>query len=158
MKWNLYPHFVFRREAAPSAGFSWQINNSGTVSPQNRLPSRLPKTLPSIVSVHSLFPRYEKSISYLVTAGPSHQAGDLPSQALCCSNGIEGDGCEGLIVVLCHHQGALAPPQHRRLQGRDTQQLEIQHWSKNCSSEKSINYANPKTTVKQHILILDHFY
>lgn len=77
--------------------------------------------LPSVVSLHSLFYWYENSISYLVTAGTSHQTGNLPSQALCRSDGVEGDGCEGLIVVFCHHQGALGPPQHRRLQrNRDT--------------------------------------
>lgn len=71
--------------------FSGRLATPGTVSPDYRLFFRLPKTLPSVVSLHSLFHWYGNSISYLVTAGTSHQAGHLPSQALCCSDGVEGD-------------------------------------------------------------------
>lgn len=122
---------------------SGRLATPGTVSLHYRLFFRLPKPLPSIVSLHSLFHWYENSISYLVTAGASHQTRDLPSQAFCCSDGVEGDGCEGLIVMFCHHQGALRPPQHRRLQRKETHRswklcVEV----KNCSSKHPRLYRN----------------
>lgn len=105
--------------------FSGRLAIPGTVSPHYRLFFRLPKMLPSIVPLHSSFHWYENSISYLVTAGTSYQTRNFPSQALCCSDGIECNGRERLIVVFCDDQGTLKPPEHRHLERKgDTEELE----------------------------------
>lgn len=55
------------------------------------------------------------NLTDLCAVCPSHQTGHLATQLAGGSDGIERDGRQLLIVVLCNHQGALKPLQEASL-------------------------------------------
>lgn len=56
--------------------------------------------------------------TYLCTVCSSNQTGHISSQFLGCSDSIQRNGGQLVIVVLCHHQVALKPLEETRLWGK----------------------------------------
>lgn len=65
----------------------------------------------AFVCVYFLIPCVVINLTNLCAVCPSHQTRHLATQFTGSSDGIERDGGQLVIVVLCNHQGALKPLQ-----------------------------------------------